>query len=311
MGFTIKILNDKSIKKIHSNKVVLLDLLSSNQEKKFYAARVNNRLRSLTYDVHFDATVDFLDLQDTDAVAVYERGLRYIFSMAAKELYPTWQFRISYGISRSILIESLDAKVQIDEEMLNKLQNGMHEIVDANYDFERLIIPNNDAINIYKDLNYEDKIDILKYRPEQTVHFYKCNEYMNYMYGMMVPSTGYLSVFKMLLHSQGIILQYPRSEEKGLIPDFVDAPVYARTLHESYRWGKLVGAGSVSGVNHFVNEYGVTVFVNMCEDRHNRQLAEIGQAVEDNIENLKLICIAGPSSSGKTTFANRVRVELL
>lgn len=310
MGFTIKILNNKETKQIRSSKIVLLDLLDQKEEKKYYAARVNNRLRALTYDIHFDAGVEFLDLTDSDAVAVYERCLRYLFCMAAKELYPNWKFKISYSVSRSILVQSLD-EITIDSEMVDKINKQMQDIVDQDYEFEKIIVPNEKAIEIYKKYGYEDKIEILAYRPESTVHFYRCNKYMNYMYGMMVPSTGYLRNYNILLHSLGIILQYPRSEEKGQIPEFVDAPVYASTLTRQYRWDKLVGAGSVAGVNKLVKEYGSTAFINMCECRHNRQLTEIGQAVEDNISNVKIVCIAGPSSSGKTTFANRLRVELL
>lgn len=310
MSFTIKILNNKTYKELKSNKIALIDLLTKGQEKKYFAARVNNRLRPLTYEIHYDAAVEFLDLSDSDAVSLYERGLRYLFSMAAKELFPEMRFKLSYSISRSILIEPIDDKI-IDEEMVNALRKKMEDIVDEDYDFIKLIVPNEKAIEIYKSYGYEDKIDILSYRPESTVHFYKCNEYLNYMYGMMVPSTGYLKKFKLILHSSGIIMQYPRSEENGEIPEFVDAPVYCKTLRESYRWGKLVGAGSVAKINHFIKEYKATAFVNMCEARHNRQLVQIGDDIENNIDQIKLICIAGPSSSGKTTFANRLRIELL
>lgn len=309
MPFVIKNVNTKKTKQIRANEVVLLDLIDDS-ERKYFAARVNNRLRPLTFKIHYGALVEFLDLKDVDAVAVYNRGLRFLFCMAMRNIYPDIKYRISFSISRSMLIQPLN-NTYFSDEQVEKINEEMARIVNEDYEFERLIVPNDEAVKIYEQFGEFDKIEILKYRPEQTVHFYKCNGYLNYMYGIMVPSTGYLKKYNLINHSDGIILQYPRSEEGGEIPEFVDAPVFAHTLRNTYRWGKLVGAGSVAGVNNFIEKFGSTVFVNMCEDRHNKQFVEIGDKIEENIQNIRIICIAGPSSSGKTTFANRLRVELL
>ena len=257
-----------------------------------------------------DQTKFIFDLNDYDACSVYERSLRYLFSMACKLLYPNLQFRMSYSVSRSIQVKGLSGAT-FSLDMVAQIDKKMREIVDADYEFKKVIAPIDEAKEIYKKFGYQDKIEILKYRPENTVHFYNCNGYMNYMYGIMVPSTGYLTDYKIRLYSDGIILQYPRSEEKGKIPPFIDAPVFGKTLNESFRWGKLIGANSIAKINEFKDFYGDIAFANICETRHNHMLSEIGQAIENNIDNIKLICIAGPSSSGKTTFANRLRIELL
>lgn len=310
MAFEVKIENYGVDKKIRSNKLALIDLISDEDKTKYLAARVNNRLRELTYEIYYDCTVDFLDLNDYDACSVYERSLRYLFSMACKLLYPNLQFRMSYSVSRSIQVKGLSGAT-FSLDMVAQIDKKMREIVDADYEFKKVIAPIDEAKEIYKKFGYQDKIEILKYRPENTVHFYSCNGYMNYMYGIMVPSTGYLTDYKIRLYSDGIILQYPRSEEKGKIPPFIDAPVFGKTLNESFRWGKLIGANSIAKINEFKDFYGDIAFANICETRHNHMLSEIGQAIENNIDNIKLICIAGPSSSGKTTFANRLRIELL
>ena len=310
MAFEVKIENYGVDKKIRSNKLALIDLIRDEDKTKYLAARVNNRLRELTYEIYYDCTVDFLDLNDYDACSVYERSLRYLFSMACKLLYPNLQFRMSYSVSRSIQVKGLSGAT-FSLDMVAQIDKKMREIVDADYEFKKVIAPIDEAKEIYKKFGYQDKIEILKYRPENTVHFYNCNGYMNYMYGIMVPSTGYLTDYKIRLYSDGIILQYPRSEEKGKIPPFIDAPVFGKTLNESFRWGKLIGANSIAKINEFKDFYGDIAFANICETRHNHMLSEIGQAIENNIDNIKLICIAGPSSSGKTTFANRLRIELL
>ena len=310
MAFNINVVNYDERRTIRSSKIVLYDLVKEQDLERFYAVRVNNRLRELTYELHYDATIEFLDLNDSDACSVFERSLRYLFCMAVYELYPELKFRLSYSVSRSILVSPLNFD-NFNGEMINKIKTKMDELIASNIDIVKEIVPATEAESIYKQYGYYDKIEILKYRPETTVHFYRCKNYKNYMYGIMVPSTGYLKNYKILPYSSGIILQYPRSENEGNIPPFIDSPVFGRTLKESYRWGKLIGANSIAKVNESIKEYGDITFANICEARHNRQLAEIGSEIEKNIENIKLICVAGPSSSGKTTFANRLRIELL
>lgn len=310
MAFEVKIKNYNENRKIRSSKIALIDLLKEDDLKKYYAAKVNNRLRELTFEIHYDSEIEFINLNDYDACSIYERSLRYLFCMALYELFPEKKVRLSYNVSRSILVSPIE-NTKINFEELDQIKAKMDEIISKDYEITKLIVPVDEAKKIYKQFNYEDKIDILKYRPETTVHFYKCNNYLNYMYGIMVPSTGYLKDYNLIMHSTGLILQYPRSENEGTIPPFIDAPVYGMTLKESYRWGRLIGANSIAKINNFIEEYGDITFANICETRHNHQLGEIGAQIEKNMENIKLVCVAGPSSSGKTTFANRLRIELL
>ena len=131
------------------------------------------------------------------------------------------------------------------------------------------------------------------------------------MFSHMVPSTGYLKEFKFRQYHPGFIVQYPRAEAGGIIPEFVDAPTFGKTLKESHEWGVIAGADSVAGINAHIKRDGIIDFIQLCEARHNRMLAQLGDLIEADISNIRMICIAGPSSSGKTTFANRLRVELL
>ena len=293
------------------DKKVSLASLANDPNKEFVVAKVNNRIRDLHYEVYYDATVEFLTVKDQAAIRTYERSLRYLFAMAAQRLYPNLKFRFSYNVSRSIFVQILSDNVRVDSTMVKNLGEEMRKLIDADLPFERIIVSNEEAIDIYRERGFDDKIASLKYRPEKTVHFYKCDGYMNYMYGYMVPSTGYLRRFALRLYSPGIIIQYPRSECNGNIPPFEDAPTFGKTLKESHKWAKATGIDYVAGLNKMVEEAGDVEFINLCEARHNRMLCELGDLIEKDIENIRLICIAGPSSSGKTTFANRLRIELL
>ncbi|MDD5884432.1 MAG: hypothetical protein PUC66_00120 [Erysipelotrichaceae bacterium] len=295
------------------HKVPLLDLLSPEQkaQKNIVAAKVNNRVRELAYEVYYDANVELLDLKDHEAMKMYEASLRYLVAMAFSRAYPTLKIRFAYNISRCVSVHLLDPNVHATTAMLLRINHELESIVKADYPLKRIVVPNEEAAKIYEERGFADKLDILAYRPEKTVHFYECDGYLDYMYSHLVPSTGYVHDYKIRLYAPGFLLQYPRCECGGTIPEFEDAPTFGRTLKESHDWAKVVGISTVAGINEEIKHNGSAELINVCEDRHNRQLVELGQLIEDNIRDVRMICIAGPSSSGKTTFANRLRIELL
>ena len=195
--------------------------------------------------------------------------------------------------------------------MLLKLRHEIEEIIKGDYPLKKTIVPNEEAAKIYAEKGFDDKLEILSYRPEKTVHLYECEGYLNYMYQVMLPSTGYIKAYKLRLYSPGFLLQYPRAENGGEIPEFKDAPTFGRVLTDAHDWAKTIGINTVAGINSTIKDLGIIEFINLCEARHNRMLCELGEMIEDDIDEIRLICIAGPSSSGKTTFANRLRIELL
>ena len=308
MQFTVHI-NNQSI--VLNRKTAILDLIKdSDPEKKAVAARVNNRVRELTYELSHDSEVTLLTVKDVDAIKVYEASLRYVVAMAFARCYPDLRVRFAYNVSRSISISLLDGKVA-NTAMLLKVSHEIDRIIAEDIPLVRGKVSFEEAEKIYDECHFEDKKAILEYRPENLCHIYTCAEYKNYMYSHMVPSTGYLHDYKLRLYSPGFMLQYPRAESGGEIPPFQDDPTFNRTLKESHDWAKIIGSDTIAGINNEIKSRGDIEFINLCEARHNRMLCELGQLIEDDIEDISLICVAGPSSSGKTTFANRLRIELL
>lgn len=305
MAFTLTYLQQE---KVYQEKIALKKLLPDHHE--YLCAKVNHRIRDLNYEVYFDAKIEFLTIYNQDAVRTYETTLRYLLAMAVYELNPNYRFRFSYHISRSIFMEFTSPK-KIDPSFVEKINQKLNQLVKENLPFERVIVSKEDAIQLYEKLGYTDKIDILKYRPEKTVHLYKSGSYTNYMFGMMALSSGFIKDWKIIYYPPGIIIQYPRSELNGKIPVFEDAPMFGQTLKESHSWSKITQADTVANINHYVSDDKVVDFINLCEAKHSRMLVELGEAIEKRRDELRLICIAGPSSSGKTTFANRLRIELM
>ncbi len=291
-------------------KVKLLDLID-DPEHRYFIARVNNRLRELHYEVDFDADIEFLDTTHSEAIFAYESSLRYLVAMAFHKRYPDFEFKFNHSLSRSVFCHITNLSKQDDvRTILQGLQEEMDSLIEKDLPITRLAMSKDEAISFYEKHGYQDKIDIVKFRPEDTVHFYQSGSYINYMYALMVPSTGYLKTFNLRQYPPGFLIQYPRAEAGGGIPSFEDAPIYGRTLKEANRWADRINAGTVAKINQHADEKYVNDFVQMNESHHNQMLSEIGDTINKNAEDIRLIAIAGPSSSGKTTFSNRLRIEL-
>ena len=295
--------------KVFEKPVKVLDIVGD--DKSIICVKVNSRIRELTYVVDFDCEIVALTTKDRDAKPTYEASLRFLVAMAMKNIHPELNIRFSYNVSRSIFMQILNPKVCSNGSMVRELDEEMRRLVELDIPMVRHILSKEDAEKIFIEEGYEDKKDILKYRPEKTAHIYTCDGYKNYMYNRMVPSTGYVQKWRVRYYHPGIIIQYPRPEVQGEIPPFEDAPTFGKTLKRAHQWAKATGCDTIVGINRRIEKDGDIDFITLCEQNHNRQLCELGQMIEDGKEDIRLICIAGPSSSGKTTFANRLRIELL
>lgn len=305
--FTIKSNN----KELVFESEIRVNELINDVNKEFPVAKVNNRLRELSYKFNYDADVEFLTLSNREAVLIYEISLRYLIAMSFKNIYPDYKIRFKYSISRSIFCYVTNEEGLDMGPVLENIEKEMERLIALDLPFERFTVSAKEAFDFYKKEDYQDRIDILEYRPESTVHFYRCDGYQNYMYGYMVPSTGYLSKYKLRSYEIGFIIQYPRAEAGTKIPRFIDAPKYVDTLRKASIWADVVEASNISDLNRHFENNSIVEFVHMCEAKHNAMLVEIGEIVKKDIEEIRLIAIAGPSSSGKTTFSNRLRIELM
>ena len=294
---------------IESSKISLEEL-ANKYGFEAYCAKVNNRIRELSYVIDKECEIKFLNLKNVDAMNVYSTSLRYLVTMAIKNIYPEARVIINYSISRSFFVEVQNIG-SMNQKVLANIKEEIDNIIENNYDIKRISMPKEEALKIYESLGYEDKANILAYRPEEYVHFYECNGFLNYMFGYMVPKTGYIKEYNLRLYDKGFILQYPRAEAGGTIPEFKDAPTFSKALRQANNWGSMINGNYVAMMNQMIEEGREVEFINLCETKHNGMLAELGTQIKNNIDSIRLIAIAGPSSSGKTTFTNRVRIELM
>ena len=306
MSFKV-VFNNKE--KIYDAPITVLDVVG--KDKSIICAYVNGRVRELTYTLDKDSEIVPLTCKDRDAKPIYESSLRFLVAMAMHNIHPHYEIRFAYNVSRSIFLQILNPGTSASGIMIKELVAEMNRLVSLDLPLERKIVSKEEAARIFTEDGYQDKVDILKYRPEKTAHIYTCGNYRNYMYNRMVPSTGYINRWVIKYYHPGIIIQYPRPDFNGEIPPFEDAPTFGKTLKRAHQWGVATGCDNIVGINQRIERDGDVEFITLCEQKHNRQLCELGQMIEDERESIRLICIAGPSSSGKTTFANRLRIELL
>jgi len=304
--FTIQTQN-KSIE--YHEEIRVRDLVNDSN-KMYPIALVNNRMRELSYKFSYDAEVEFLSLDHPETVHIYEASLRFLIAMAFKNIYPEYKIKFKYSVSRSIFCYIVNEPEPNIDEVLSNIDTELQRLIRLDLPFVRETQSIDEAKEFYTINDYQDRIDILEYRPESRVHFYKCDGYQNYVYSYMVPSTGYLTKYKMRPYDIGFLIQYPRAETNQEIPTFKNAPKYVDTLRQASIWADIVQADTIANLNRHVEKQSVVEFVHMCEAKHNAMLTELGELIKDD-KNIRLIAIAGPSSSGKTTFSNRLRIELM
>ncbi len=297
---------------IYDKPMYLKDIANKLGEKDALAAKVNGRLRELSYVIAKDSEIVFLKYNHSDAIRIYESTLRYVIAMAIQRLYPMAKIKFNYSISRSILgvLESFNGVV--NAQIIENIREEVQKIIDQDYQIERKRVSISAATKLYTELDMLDKVAILTYREEDYVNLYECEGYTNYMFGYMLPSTGYLREFKLFIYHPGFIIQYPRAEFNGQIPPFSDEPRFGMALKEAAKWGKVINGNTIPLINEYAKDFASSVdFVNMCETKHSHMLYDLGTQIQTNMDNIRLIAIAGPSSSGKTTFSNRLRIELM
>ena len=306
---TINVLGHKELQvKNHTTLLEVSKILGI----KPYAAKVNKRLRELNSRLLSDAEVEFLYLNNSDAVRIYEASLRFVVVMAIKNLYPQANVSFNYNVSRSVLTIIRNLEGGVTEELVNEIKAEVCRIVEADYPITRKFFNLEEASILYKNQGNLDKVKLLQFREEEYVNLYECQGYVNYMYSLMVPSTGYLKEYNMFPYGAGFIIQYPRAEVGGVIPPFYHAPTFAKALRDAARWGKRTRGTAIANMNEYaLNKHDLIDFVNMCEIKHTNELHELASQIVEKRNEVRLITIAGPSSSGKTTFSMRLRITLM
>lgn len=287
------------------------------EDRGALCATVDNNLKELDYLFGDDDThvIVPLDITEREGNKVYENSLRYLVGMAVDRGLPELKVKISYGVSKSMYLTFFNretgAHVTATAAVRDTLERVMREIVAADYHITRSKISVKEAEKLYASIGAQDRIKILPYRPEDTAHIYTADGYIDYPYGFMVSHTGLIDRFRILSMNPGLILSYPRPEDGGEIPALDSDVAFARALKRNREWAQNAGLASIADVNLTLEKYGATDLVGMCEAYCSDQYEKLGEMFRSRSRDCRLIFISGPSSSGKTTFAKRLRTYLM
>ncbi|KXG78961.1 nucleoside kinase [Thermotalea metallivorans] len=271
------------------------------------AAKVNNKLRELGYSLHKDANIEFIDLTTTDGVRIYQRSLSFVFIRASMEILSGCKVTVEHSLSKGLYCE-IHYKRPIQKEDVHKIETRMREIVEEDVPFIKSSVPIGDAKRIFKELGMEAKTKLLDYRNKPEVNIYSCGWLKDYFYGYMVPSTGYLKLFKLKYYFPGVIIQYPDKSNPNEIPTFVEQSKLAAIFREAEKWGKILNIEYVANLNDTILEKKYPELIRVAEALHEKKVAQIADMILEKKK--RIILIAGPSSSGKTTFAQRLAIQL-
>lgn len=277
-------------------------------DKNILAALVGNEIRelpALSPDMH---PVRFLTLRDADGERIYQRGLVFLFYVALKELYPDAQFRVIHSLSQGIYMESSGHK-RLTEKELERIEQKMHELVHMEIPFRKIEVSMAEAKQIYHDEGLSFKAKIIEYKHNPITTLYECMGYHHYFYGYMPPHTGYLRLFELVYYAPGFVLRHPNNASPEAVPPFVEQAKTHAVHMESEHWGELMHVGNVTDLNYMIEKHDEQEIIQVNEALHEKKIAAIADAI---VKSGKLIIlISGPSSSGKTTFAERLKIQLM
>jgi len=290
----------------------LLELSKSYAHTKKWpilAATVNNELQDLSRQLLFDSTVSFLDVSDPNGFRAYQRSVSFLMVYAAKTILgKKARVVIGHSINKNYYCELPEHPEPITEELLAKIESVMRETVKQDLPIEKLTLPKEYALKLAGEFGLHDKQRLLKYRHNLTVSFYKLDWFYNYFYGEMAPSTSMLNQFKLVKRSKGFILQFPDASQDYVLAELTPRHKVSEVFEEAGEWARIINADTVGALNDKLCRHGSGMIIRVAEAFHEKKTALLADRIVS--EKRPIVLIAGPTSSGKTTFAARLSTQL-
>ena len=285
-------------------------LLKEEIEKSEYfviGAIFNNEYVNLDYPIKQDGEVKLIDISSKEGTKIYRRTIIYILGKAVEEVCPDKKIIVNYQLPNSMFCEL--ENTEITEELIQKLNDKMHHIVQKNLPIQQVVMTREQAEQFY------EKNDISKGRlqldlPEnKEIFMYYCENYYNYCYGTIANRTGITKIFEIIKYEDGFLVRYPSSDKPGQLPKLIQTKKLAWALDEYDDIHKILNVNTIYKLNKAVEEDNIKDIIMLDEALHEKKIANIADKIAKN-RNVKMILIAGPSSSGKTTFAQRLGIQL-
>ena len=274
-------------------------------------AIVDGSLRELTLPITMDARVTPITMADADGARIYRRSLTFLLEAAFNQVFPGAVVTIDHSVSSGGYYCQVTEHEPLTIAELEILEDHMHTLVEKNLKFVREVVPIQEAIDYFKATNQLDKVQLLQYRKRRELVLYNMEGHRDYHHGYMVPSSGYLKNFDLVLVNDAFILRYPRRHTSDEITPMTNYPTLLSTFRQYGDWLNHLGIPSVGALNDSIARGRIREVVLVSEALHTQQISKIAEEIKQREKEVRVILIAGPSSSGKTTFSKRLSIQLL
>ncbi|NOX48003.1 MAG: nucleoside kinase [Chlorobi bacterium] len=274
-------------------------------------AVVNHTLKELNYMIYKPKTVRFIDYGHPDGRRFYLRSLSMVLFKAARDIYPNHKLKIDHAVSGGLYCELVNHSIPApQDELVSKLKQRMQEIIDRDIPFTRDEIQTKEAIRIFENFGLDDKCTLMRTRKQFYSSVYKLDDVVNYFYGYLVPSTGYLKTFDLVKYFDGMLLVLPKKNNPDKVADVREPNKLFDIFREFKEWVNIIGVPNVGQLNQMTINGDIGNIIKISEALQEKKLASIADMVNKRKGNVRVIFISGPSSSGKTTFAKRLSIQL-
>ena len=289
---------------------VISDHFKHNYNYDILVAKVNNNLVDLSDTLNKRCNIDFYDRSSSVGNSIYVRSAIFVLILAVKNILgPLADVITEHSMDRGIFCTVRNAK--INKDIVNKIYNEMKAIVDDDYLFTKLSVSRLDAIKYFKKINRMDKVNVLKYISNTYINLYRINDVYNYFYGKMAYSTKQINEFKLTYTGEdGFVISLPDMENPECTLEYIHHEKVFNTFLEYTKWGRILGVENAADLNKIVSQAKIGELINLAEAHYDGQLAKIADEIYTSKRNIKLILIAGPSSSGKTTTSKKLDIYL-
>ena len=292
------------------------DILTVTEEANYkpqypvLGALVNYKLKELSFKVFEPIKIKYVDIRDTNGRRLYLRSLAFVLYTAVKDIYPEARLKIEHSVSKGSYCEIEGLREKMTENVVNKLRKRMKEIIAEDLPFKREKVLTEKAIEEFNNAGLYEKALLFKTRKRIFTSIYKLNNYINYFFGYLVPSTAYLKLFDIVKYHDGILIRMPSKSNPDKLEEVHMQYKLFKIFREHKTWIKILEVPYVGNLNEYILQGKISEFVQISEALHEKKIASIADVIYKKRNDVRLILISGPSSSGKTTFSKRLSVQL-
>ncbi len=275
------------------------------------AAYVNNRIKELNYRVYIPISIRFIDITQFEGVRVYQRTVSFMLQRVAEELYPSHSFHVRHSIGDGLYCEVADKECFTDEEC-RVMVEALHALSAADLRIERCKEQSDEVVAKFEQAGYHDKVALLRTRPRLYNNIYYLGDTVGYFFGALAPSTGYIDLFDITPYHKGFFLALPSRTSPESVTKMPNAEKMVGIFHDYHSWVDMMGVPTVGQLNAKTLGGDTSEYIKIAEAVHERQFSEVADkiAVAHRERGIKVVLISGPSSSGKTTSAKRIGIQL-